>query len=380
MNQPATADFAPDERSTEEEIRRQRELFLTPGHFMDFLNFMPDIVMVLNVNREIVFANNTALAAFAQAETGKDHPYGCRVGEALRCENSTRPPDGCGTSVFCRYCGAVKTILASLKGEQAVEECRITQEHTGHSMAFVARSFPFQVSGEKFSIFVLRDVTSERRMYMLERVFLHDTTNLLTAVRGWTSLLTSAKTIDEVREIASTLTELSDELSDEFTGQKQFVDAEKHELTLDISEVNSREVLQSIKHFFENHSIYSERKIRIDPTAVPVVFSTDGSLLRRVLGNMVKNAMEAIKPGEMVTMGCAVSDQQVEFHVHNPGVIPLESQFQIFNLSFSTKGRDRGLGTYSMKLLSERYLKGKVGFTSSDRDGTTFIATYPLSY
>ncbi len=50
---------------------------------------------------------------------------------------------------------------------------------------------------------------------------------------------------------------------------------------------------------------------------------------------------------------------------------------QMFHRSFSTKGTGRGLGTYSMKLLSERYLGGSVTFRSIPGEGTTFTARYP---
>ena len=36
------------------------------------------------------------------------------------------------------------------------------------------------------------------------------------------------------------------------------------------------------------------------------------------------------------------------------------------SLAFSTKGRGRGLGAYSMRLLSERYLRGRVGWREFD--------------
>ena len=45
----------------------------------------------------------------------------------------------------------------------------------------------------------------------------------------------------------------------------------------------------------------------------------------------------------------------------------------------SAKGEGRGLGTYAMRLLSERYLKGHVSFTTSPLAGTKFHAIYPLS-
>lgn len=373
---PAT-EFAPAERSAESEISRQKELFSNLAHFKDFVNLAPDLVLVLNSNRQIVFANDNALSVFARV--GINYPYGYRPGEALCCENASKNPCGCGTSVFCRYCGVVRAILSSLRGEEAVEECRITQEKTGDSFVFLAYGYPYELSGETFSIFILKDVTNERRTHILERVFLHDMMNLLTGVRGWINLLNNVKTVDEIPEIASTLTELSEELIDEFTAQKQLIAAEKYELTVDISRLNSLELLKSIKSFYENHSVYQGREIIIAPGARRVTFSSDESLLKRVLGNMVKNALEAINPGEAVNLGCAIARKEVQFWVRNPGLIPLEVQYQIFHLSFSTKGRDRGLGTYGMKLLSERYLKGKVWFTSSAGEGTRFVASYPLT-
>ncbi|MFA7348153.1 MAG: ATP-binding protein, partial [Desulfurivibrionaceae bacterium] len=54
------------------------------------------------------------------------------------------------------------------------------------------------------------------------------------------------------------------------------------------------------------------------------------------------------------------------------GCMPENVQLQIFQRSFSTKGTGRGLGTYSIKLLGERYLKGRVSFTSTPEKGTTF--------
>ena len=51
---------------------------------------------------------------------------------------------------------------------------------------------------------------------------------------------------------------------------------------------------------------------------------------------------------------------------------------KIFQRSFSTKGEGRGLGTYSMKLLTERYLGGRVSFTTSADEGTIFKVALPI--
>ncbi|MCC6352468.1 MAG: ATP-binding protein, partial [Verrucomicrobiae bacterium] len=63
--------------------------------------------------------------------------------------------------------------------------------------------------------------------------------------------------------------------------------------------------------------------------------------------------------------------------VHNTGHMPRHVQLQLFKRSFSTKGEGRGLGTYSMKLLGEHYLRGTVDFTSTPESGTTFRVTFP---
>ena len=68
----------------------------------------------------------------------------------------------------------------------------------------------------------------------------------------------------------------------------------------------------------------------------------------------------------------------MEFFVHNAGVIPREAQLQIFNRPFSTKGNGRGLGTYSVKLLTERFLRGRVRFVSEPPQGTTFFVDVPI--
>lgn len=63
--------------------------------------------------------------------------------------------------------------------------------------------------------------------------------------------------------------------------------------------------------------------------------------------------------------------------MHNPTLIPGSVQLQIFQRSFPTKGPGHGLGTYSMKFISERYLNGQVYFESNAENGTTFFAEFP---
>jgi sensor histidine kinase regulating citrate/malate metabolism len=88
---------------------------------------------------------------------------------------------------------------------------------------------------------------------------------------------------------------------------------------------------------------------------------------------MIKNALEAESGKSQVVLKCQQNGVGDRFSVHNQTFIPRDIQLQLFKRSFTTKGVGRGIGTYSMKLLGEKYLNGKVGFESTPEEGTTFF-------
>jgi sensor histidine kinase regulating citrate/malate metabolism len=109
-----------------------------------------------------------------------------------------------------------------------------------------------------------------------------------------------------------------------------------------------------------------------------IVFTSDPALLKLVLGHVIRNALEACTAGQSVTLSAGQSGDHVEFTVRNPAFIPREVQLQIFQRGFSTKGEGRGLGTYTVKVITERCLQGQVSFVSTPNVGTTFKVSYPL--
>jgi len=112
--------------------------------------------------------------------------------------------------------------------------------------------------------------------------------------------------------------------------------------------------------------------LELDPAATDEVTRTSKPLLHRILGNMVKNALEATAAGGTIRLGCDREAGGLHFWVNNPGFMSRSVQLQVFNRSFTTKGVGRGIGTYSIRLLGEKYLGGRVSFESSEAEGTTF--------
>ena len=119
------------------------------------------------------------------------------------------------------------------------------------------------------------------------------------------------------------------------------------------------------------------KHIAIVAEPAAAVFSTDETLMQRVLGNLLKNALEAGQPGDVVELGTVLQHDRRVFWCHNAQPIPRALQLQMFQRSFSTKGPGRGVGTYSIKLLTERYLGGQVTLQSTPETGTRFELSFP---
>jgi signal transduction histidine kinase len=367
-------EFAPAERAAIGEIQEQARLFLGFSLLCKILDAVPDIIMILNENRQVVFANKALLDLLGVQRL--DFTGGLRPGEVLNCAHAFQSIGGCGTTEFCRTCGAVQAIICSLRGEETVNECRITRED-GAALDLRVWGTPLTVDDQQFSVLALQDITHEKRRQVLERIFFHDILNTAGTVRGFAEILPDTKP-EYQEEISGHIYRLSNLLIDEIKAQKELVTAEDGELVVHPDSLDAVAVLQEVATGYSSHEAARDRHIEIDPCAQPVAFASDPVLLKRVLGNMLKNALEAARPGETVTLSCEVVEGRVEFSVHNPNFMPRDVQLQIFQRSFTTKGTGRGLGTYGMKLLSERYLKGTVAFTSSPEQGTTFTACYPL--
>jgi signal transduction histidine kinase len=375
MTPPLPTYFLPAEQASQDTVLRQSRGFVDAPLAFALLNAVPNIVLVLNQQRQIVFSNHVLLDVLGVSE--EEAVIGLRPGEALDCVHAREPGCGCGTTEFCRTCGAAQAILSGLHGQQAANECRIVQQN-GTALDLRVCVTPLSENGESFLVFTAEDISHEKRRQVLERLFFHDILNLAGVIMGYAGLLPDTGDPDQAARITESIYEASRRLVEEIEAQRELSAAENGDLVVRPSALHSLDLLQSVRALYEGHDVAKDRRIAIEAQARDVSFTSDRVLLERVLGNMAKNALEACAPGQTVTLSCRADDHEVAFEVHNPTSMPREVQLQIFQRSFSTKGSGHGLGTYSMKLLSERYLRGTVTFMTSPEQGTTFSATYPL--
>lgn len=370
-----TTDFASPQRASDSDVVKIAQKLETVPLLRQMLEAFPTIAVVLSHNRQILMYNS--LFDKSIPNSTDDMLLGMRLGETVGCEVATGSPSGCGTGKQCRMCGAVQAMLDAQAGENSVRECSIAVRDVDgpHALEFKAVAVPMKLAEEDVTLLSLVDISDENRRKSLEKIFFHDILNTASGVRSVADLMRMLPE-EEREELVNDLDGLSDQLIDEIRTQRDLLAAERGELTSDFQPITSNEMLSHAVALYRFHELCKDRELRASNNAEGQSFNSEPTILARVLGNLTKNALEASKPGEAVTIRCDMIDQDaICFSVHNPAVMPEAVQLQMFKRSFSTKGSGRGLGTYSARLLTERYLGGTIAFYSAEGEGTTFSVT-----
>lgn len=365
--------YAPGKSSSFDELLSEKQLVAAQKLFTELFGSLTGISSIINSNRQIVFANNEFLELLGinSIET----ILGKKPGELISCVNSDKGPSGCGTSEACRYCGAVNAILESIRtNSKASRETRILSEINGKLLSWDLKitSSPIKLNGDVFYVLSLQDISNEKKLMAIERLFFHDLLNTAGGLNGLLSILKMGADPSEAQDLISKSEEASQIILEEIMSYRQLRAAENGDIQVKIEKVASVDFLNIAVSRIGFHEVGKNKRIEIDENSVNIIFETDRLLLQRVLINLLKNALEATEANGVVRVSVHETNDRIGFSIRNNGVIPEDVRMQIFQRSFSTKDRNRGLGTYSVKLVTEYYLKGKVSFISNETEGTIF--------
>jgi nitrogen-specific signal transduction histidine kinase len=368
--------FAPAGRETAATLRHQQDVVRSTPLLRETMDALPDVVLMLNGRRQVVGGNK---ALYELLRCAPADVLGKRAGELLGCRNVAMGPDGCGTANNCASCGAIDAMLECQRtGQRVTRECRLLFADPVGALDLQVSVTAVEVGGERLLICVFKDISDQKRLALLGHLFFHDVVNTVGTIQGFARLLLKTTPPDspQSRDLAQ-LAELADQLVAEIRAQRDLTHAESGDLRPDFEPLNTRDLLDGLVAAYRRHRVALGREIRLAHVWNGNII-TDHRLLSRVLGNMIKNALEATEHGGTVTVDCRAQQSRVAFGVHNAAVMPPDVQRQVFQRSFSTKAEaGRGIGTHSMKLFGERYLGGSVGFTSREPEGTTFTITLP---
>lgn len=165
-------EFASAERSSFESIFKDYNIILNAKHLEIIFAGLPNLGLVLNENRQIVFCNEAVLSSLGFSNASD--VLGLRPGEAFQCIHSAKTDAGCGTSGDCRFCGAINAVLESQKTSSRVtKESRLTSDFNGSAVSFDLRATasPITINNLGFTMVIIEDISHEKRNEVLEKPF-----------------------------------------------------------------------------------------------------------------------------------------------------------------------------------------------------------------
>jgi len=367
------SEFAPAVRADAKTLSRQAAVFEDNPLAIELLEGVPDAVMVLNSSRQIVYLNTAALNLSASVSTAD--AVGMRPGELMHCIHADNETGGCGTSLFCKVCGAARVILNGISGNGDVQECRIRRTD-GSALNLLVWGRPFHWDDIPFTIFSIQDISSRTRLRILERSFFHDVLNSAGGIRNMIEVLQDVDA-DSFRETRRLIHDLSNDMIELIQFQRDVGYAEHGELKAYMGVHSVRGIVEDVLSRSRKNHLCQDRSIGIADGNRDCAVVTDAGILKRCLTHIIRNALETIRAGDAVMVGWEEDEDCVDIAVNNPGFITDDVQLQIFQRSFSTRDTRRGIGTYGVKIIVEQYLNGTVWFQSDKKEGTYFHVRIP---
>lgn len=372
--------FAPPNRSNEEELYRQVQSITHSSLIDGVMHMVGGLIAVLNRNRQILAVNDCLLGIL-----GVDNPeevLGLRPGEALGCAYSDEMDAGCGTSSYCMSCGAAVAIVSSQIANGPVErECAMVVDKNGRSkdLFFHVMASPIEIHREQFVLVFLHDRTQQQYQASLERAFFHDINNTLSGLLNAGELLSLASPKD-ANDMAGHIVSLTARLNREVELQRHLSQSGSTRVGVNQELLTVDTIMDDALKTIAHHPSHQGINIVQSNNAPGETVRTDLSLLLRALSNMLINACEASDERCDVRFEADRVKGDIIFAVWNNQCIPPAIQNRIFQRNFSTKDEiGRGLGTFSMKLIGEQLLGGRVSFESSKAQGTWFYLSLPAA-
>lgn len=327
-----------------------------------------DRLFAFGEDLRITWANRSFRSALANGAS----PVGLTLGDVLVCRHAG-PGRGCGGAETCGACGWFQAATADLQGRAAgPSECRILTR-SGAAFDFGVTVLAADAAGGRpWRLCALQDLFAAKRLRVLERTFFHDVTNLAVGVRGLCELMAGAPAGADP-EMTQLLCGSAEKLMDEIQRLRVLRMAENGDLAVTATAFEAGELMRTVAARYADEASARRVEVMVDDGLAGAPVTSDRDVLHVVLCDLLQNALEAAARSDRIALSCApVAGGGVVFRVANPAVLPDEVRAHVFERSFTTRGSGKGVGAYRAKLLCERYLEGRLSWTSQPSEGTVF--------
>lgn len=280
----------------------------------------------------------------------------------------------------------VSSVLSS--GKQSMEEVKL---FTPQELTFEAYAAPLMEGDQQAgALLVLHDITRLRKLENVRREFVanvsHELRTPISAIKGFAETLREGA-IDDAKhrmEFVQSIEEYADRLAilvDELLDLSAIESGQKELKKEPVSLIRiARECARELKPLADKKKVKFEIP---DTEGAPV--NADSAQMRRVLMNLLGNAVKFNKEGGLVRVSRQEKDTQAVFYIEDSGVgiedrdLPrVFERFYRSDKSHSSETGGSGLGLSIVKHIIEAH-GGSVGVESRLGEGSSFYFSLPLS-
>jgi signal transduction histidine kinase len=150
------------------------------------------------------------------------------------------------------------------------------------------------------------------------------------------------------------------------------------EQRLDLQQIELPRFLREVLNVWQPVASAHQIALKLDATESPKQIEADEGKLRRVLDNLLKNAIEAIEPGpgQVKIVAGIVSPDKLRISVEDDGC-GIPDSVQLFRLFETTKAQGSGLGLAVSKQIVLAH-GGDLLFSPREPRGAAFHVELPL--
>jgi two-component system sensor histidine kinase HydH len=235
------------------------------------------------------------------------------------------------------------------------------------------------------AVFLLRDLREirsmekqlnrSRRLAALGRMaagIAHEIRNPLGTLRGFAQYFGSKAEDDASKEYSALMIGEVDRLNESISSLLQFSRSREPEFSLVDIEQLIKKTCKLLEHDFIENSITLSKK-----SSCTGKIEADGDLLLQVMLNLLKNAINASRTGDTVTLSCEEDAQNIYITVADKGIgMNLEEREQMFDPFFTTRKFGTGLGLAVSHQIVEQH-HGAFNVKSSPGEGTSITMILP---
>lgn len=227
------------------------------------------------------------------------------------------------------------------------------------------------------------DVTAHRRLERLrrdlERLTRHDLRSPLGAVVGYCDLLLDDQTLSaENKEMVRRIQRSGERMAGMIENSLDLYRMEEGRFVMRPEPVDLCALLRAIAEETDPLCAATGLSLAVEGCASgPFFVSGSGQLLESMIGNLVRNALEASPRNAVVRVDFSRSEGSAHISVHNDGVIP-DGVRQRFFEPYVTAGKTKGigLGAYGARLIARAH-GGDIAVRSTPEEGTILTVTLP---